>query len=175
MNRRLLFMLPMLLISMLSSLSALAYDVEIDGIYYNITSKTKQAEVTSGDNKYSGDIVIPSSIMVGDVEYTVTEIGKEAFATCENLLSVSMPNSIITIRTGAFHGCLNLVSIIIPNSVTTIEGNAFVKCSKIRSVSIPNSVQKIGGNAFSSCKSLSSISIPNSITEIEGYMFYNCN
>ena len=167
-------MLSMLLISMLSSLSALAYDVEIDGIYYNITLKTKQAEVTSGDNKYSGDIVIPSSIIVGNVEYTVTEIGKEAFEKCENLLSVSMPNSIITIRTGAFYGCLNLVSIIIPNSVTTIEGNAFIKCSKIRSVSIPNSVQKIGGYAFGYCKSLSSISIPNSVTEIEGYMFYKC-
>lgn len=99
-------MLSMLLISMLSSLSALAYDVEIDGIYYNITSKTKQAEVTSGDIKYSGDIVIPSSIMVGYVEYTVTEIGKEAFEKCGNLLSVSMPNSLIAIGDESFFYCM---------------------------------------------------------------------
>ena len=36
--------------------------VEIDGIWYNLIVKAKQAEVTSGDTKYSGSITIPATV-----------------------------------------------------------------------------------------------------------------
>ena len=49
-----------LILSVFFSISASAYDVEVDGIYYNLISEGNVAEVTKGDNKYSGDITIPS-------------------------------------------------------------------------------------------------------------------
>lgn len=167
-------MLSMLLVSILSSLSALAYDVEIDGIYYNITSKTKQAEVTSGDIKYSGDIVIPSSIIVGDVEYVVTEIGNKAFEKCGNLLSVSMPNSLIAIGDESFFYCSRLSSIVIPNSVTSVGSSAFSKCGNLTTVSISNSLAIIGNNVFEKCTNLSTMSIPSSVIEIGIMTFKDC-
>ena len=51
-----------LILSVIFSISASAYDVEVDGIYYNLVSKVKTAEVTEGDKIYSGSITIPSSI-----------------------------------------------------------------------------------------------------------------
>ena len=60
-----------------------AYDIEVDGIYYNITSLTDlTAEVTKGDNGYSGDIIIPSTITYKSKTLTVTSIGDRAFRDC---------------------------------------------------------------------------------------------
>ena len=51
-----------LILSVFFSISASAYDVEVDGIYYNLVPKGNIAEVTKGDKgakNYSGDITIP--------------------------------------------------------------------------------------------------------------------
>ena len=77
------FVLTLLFI--LVSLLASADSVEIDGIWYNLVSKTKTAEVakkTSGE--YSGAIVIPEKVTYNGEEYSVTSIGKGAFYSCKN-------------------------------------------------------------------------------------------
>ena len=48
---------------LLCSVMANAYDFEVDGMYYNLLSATDlTVEVTWGDNAYSGEVVIPSTI-----------------------------------------------------------------------------------------------------------------
>ena len=67
--------------AVLMPLVASAEKVEIDGIWYNLVSKAKQAEVTyKGDSydsydEYSGSITIPATITYEDVTYSVTSIG----------------------------------------------------------------------------------------------------
>ena len=95
-----------LILSVIFSISASAYDVEVDGIYYNLVSKAKIAEVTEGDGKYSGSITIPSSIKVNDVDYAVTSIGDCAFQYCNGLTSVTIPNSVTSIGDCAFYNCI---------------------------------------------------------------------
>ena len=91
-----------LILSVIFSISASAYDVEVDGIYYNLISKGNIAEVTKGDKDYSGDITIPSSINVNEVEYSVTSIGRSAFSSCSRLTSITIPNSVTSIGDYAF-------------------------------------------------------------------------
>ena len=65
--------------------------VKIDGIYYNLVSKSNAAEVTSNPQNYSGSIVIPSSVTYGGKKYNVTSIGDKAFYFCRNLASIIIP------------------------------------------------------------------------------------
>ena len=69
MNKRFISMMTMLILSVFFSISASAYDVMVDGIGYNIVTKAKTAEVTKGDNEYSGDVTIPETITVDNVVY----------------------------------------------------------------------------------------------------------
>ena len=90
----------------LFSLNAMAYDVEIDGIYYNVVKKSKQAGVTSGSNKYTGEVTIPDSIVYQGATYSVTSIGNYAFSGCSGLTSIAIPNSVTSIGQDAFYNCI---------------------------------------------------------------------
>ena len=70
-----------------------AAKVKVEGVYYNIIDKANQAEVTSGGIKYTGDIVIPSTITYEGVEYNVTSIGNFAFEGCD-ITSIIIPKGI---------------------------------------------------------------------------------
>ena len=158
---------------MLSTLMASAQTL-IDGIYYNLITEAKQAKVTSGDTKYTGNVTIPESFTYNGVTYSVTSIGSSAFTTCSGLTSVTIPNSVTSIGSYAFVGCKSLTSIIIPDGVQYIYNNTFSDCTALTSITIPNSVVSIGDYAFDGCRSLSSIDIPNSVTKIGKETFQKC-
>ena len=86
-----------LILSVFFSIGASAYDVKVDGIYYNLIPKGNVAEVTKGDNTYEGDITIPSSIKVNDTEYSVSRVQNYAFKNCSRLTSITIPNSVTSI------------------------------------------------------------------------------
>ena len=74
--------LLLLILAILMPMMVNASRVEINGIYYNLTSMPNNAEVTSNPNKYSGSVTIPETVTYGEVEYSVTSIGQFAFHNC---------------------------------------------------------------------------------------------
>ena len=106
MKNRFTALMTTLILSVFFLISASAYDVEVDGIYYNLAPNGNVAEVTNGDYKYVGDITIPSSIKVNDTEYSVTSVGNSAFEDCISLISITIPNSVTSIAGFAFEGCI---------------------------------------------------------------------
>ena len=161
----------LLLSLLLLPLLAKAVEVEINGIKYDINTETQTAEVIANDNKYSGDIVIPSKIEYQGVFYSVTEIGANAFKRCTGLTSVIIPNSVTIIGEDAFYRCTGLTSIDIPDSVTSIGKGAFSSCFGFTSFTIPNSVTSIDERVCSGCSGLTSVTIPKSVTTIGDYAF----
>lgn len=106
MKQRFILFVSTLVLSIAFGSSALAYDVEVDGINYEINPKAKTAEVISKKVKYKGEIIIPESINVDKEKYNVTNIGNAAFIGCIELTSVTIPNSIKSIGEGTFSSCV---------------------------------------------------------------------
>ncbi|WP_134386459.1 leucine-rich repeat domain-containing protein, partial [Flavobacterium psychrophilum] len=144
-------------------------------IKYTVTSSTAPFTVKVARNaNFTGAAEIPETVAYNSENYAVTAIGESAFEHCNNLTSVTIPNSATTIGKDSFVGCSGLISVTIPNSVTDIENAAFFGCIGLTSVTIPNSVTVIRRGIFAGCSGLISVTIPNSVTAIENFAFFGC-
>lgn len=109
-----LFFLFSILLSMLAT-NASAHDLEVknaDGvmIYYSYYSNDNTSVYVTSQtysyNSYSGSVVIPAEITYEGRTLKVTEIGGKAFYDCQNLTSVTIPNSVTSIGENAFADCM---------------------------------------------------------------------
>ena len=191
-----------LLIALLCSATmAFAYDAEIDGIYYNLDTENKTAEVTHdgivGDYNCSGytqsEIVIPEIITYNDVKYTVTSIGEYAIGCYnsgnQNINSISIPKTIIFIGKGAFLNCHNLSTVYISDvsawckiefDPETISANPlyyadtlYLNDEIVTTLVIPEGVDSLKRDVFISAP-ISSFVFPESIVYIDESAFENC-
>lgn len=67
-----------------------------------------------------------------------------------------------------------LISITLPNTLQYILDIQFQNCSNLEYVDIPNGVVSIGNDAFYECRNLTEITIPSSVTNIGKYSFAYC-
>lgn len=95
----------------------------------------------------------------------VKKIGFAAFASCDELASIYVPNSVEIIDGQAFYMCHTLSNIVFSNSLHIIGDDAFNGCG-FSSIEIPNTVTEIGSRAFAQCHSLTDVQIPESVTNI---------
>ena len=171
------------LILLMVPLASIAYDFEVDGIYYKLTGSSSVAVTSKGDGRwssdytgsYSGDITIPSTVNYKNNSYAVTSIGDTAFYYCSDLTSITIPKGITSIGYGTFRHCSSLTSITIPEGVTSIGEKAFDDCEGLTSITIPEGVTSIGDRAFSYCSGLTSITIPKGVTAIGYRTFSRCS
>ena len=120
-----------------------------------LTSLTIPNSVTSiGEHAFSGTAWYNNQpdglVYAGLVAYSYK--GKMPSGT-----SIVLKEGTKGIAGSAFNGCSGLMSVTIPNSVISIGGHAFNYCSGLTSVTIPNSVTSIGGYAFYKCSGLTRI------------------
>ena len=161
-----LSILSLLLVFTMTAMS----QTPVNGIYYNLNDSENTAEVVSNNSDhyiYSGNIIIPSSISVNGVDYSVTSIGFQAFTGCSGLTSIKIPNSVTLIGKYAFYYCSGLTNIEIPNSVTLIEYNAFNGCSGLTSITMQSTTPPhitthsiYASGIFSECSKLDTIYVP---------------
>lgn len=187
----------LLLVAALLPLLVSADPVEINGIWYNLIPKAKQAEVTQNPNGYTGHVEIPSTVNYDGKTYDVTSIGEYAFIIfydgeerySSSISSVTIPNSVTSIGEYAFLQCENLVSVTIPESVVKIGNSAFLDCFSLtsvhissiddwRNISFSNSASNPlyhAKNLYLNGKLVTELTIPDGVTSIGDYVFYNCS
>ena len=84
-------------------------------------------------------------------------MGDYAFAYCENLQEVNLPDSLLTIGKSAFIECFGLTSLVIPNMVTAISQSTFFKCVYLKTLTLGEAVETIADRAFDNNPRLTSI------------------
>ena len=104
----------------------------------------------------------------------VSEINENAFAYCEDIVSMTVPDSVTTVGSGAFYECIRLKTIELSSNITAISPNTFYDCAKLNLVMIPDGVLSIGAGAFNGCVGLTSMLVPDSVKTVGGYAFANC-
>lgn len=103
----------------------------------------------------------------------LTNIRRYAFASCQQLESVSLPN-LVTGNNGIFLYCNNLTSVSIPKC-TSVSANMFYSCQILESISLP-SVTSINDYAFGVCPMLNAVVLGNTagvVTLSNTNAFYN--
>lgn len=161
-----------ILLALFSALCSIAqaYDVEVDGIFYNVfggrycyvTSREPNSEVPC----YAGDIVVPAEITFRGSTYTVMSVAQDAFALCEKLTSVQFPPTVKGISACAFIGCTGLRSVSLPAGLTAIAGCAFTGCTALQQVTLPRRAELVDSLSFYCCASLKSLVLPHRIRTV---------
>jgi len=123
----------LLIASVLMTVSAMAANFSVGGLYYSITSANTVQVVAPTTGKYTGDITIPETVTYNATTYRVTAIGDDAFKGANQVTSVTLPLTGITSIGGwAFNDCTGLTSFTIPASVTSIGEKAFYFCDNLQ-------------------------------------------
>lgn len=121
---------------------------------------------------------VKSDVTTVIVEEGVTQIGRVAFYAFSSLTSVSLPNTLTSIKGGslnygAFRECTALESIMLPESLTELDDMAFRGCSALKSITIPDSVTTLGTGVFRECTALTTVKYGTGLTSTGSYTFYD--
>ena len=139
--------------------------VEADGLCYELDDAAGTATFTYRNDKfasYSGDVVVPETITVGDKTYTVTSIGEKAFQQCTYLENVTIGKNVATIGWGAFDEAkAKKISFAEGSQLTSVDKYSFY-AGEFDEVILPEGVTTIGQCAFAVSK-LGSITIPSTV------------
>lgn len=81
------------------------------------------------------------------VQQGVTTIGDYAFYGCENVTSVTLPDTVTQIGKLAFYGCKELRTLTVPDSVLTVEDYAFAEAG-LQTIVFRGSAPVLGAGIF---------------------------
>ncbi len=96
---------------------------------------------------------IPETVVVLGNDYTVTSIGRAAFAGYTNFNYVNIPSTVQHIGEYAFYRT-SLVVANIPASVLSIGNRAFGYCTKLKSIRLPYEGIAMGDGVYSESKNI---------------------
>ena len=140
------------------------------GYYNNKNNWTNNAlyinkNLIKVDSSYKGDFKVQKGTRL---------IADTAFDFCENITSVTVPDSVVVIGVEVFRACKSLSTVEILGSITQVSDYMFYSCTSLKTVKLPDSIECIGRNAFGCCYSLSQIILPAKLTIIGAYAFSFC-
>ncbi len=145
-----------------------------------ITSFTLPSSVTRvGEEAFLGCVGLKSfTVEDGNPVYDSRENCNAIIETANNILvrgcQNSIPANITSLDDYAFAGCNAVTTIDVPEGVKIIGESAFYRCDNVRTVSLPSSLEYLRAESFGSCLSLESITIPENVKHIGSGSLINC-
>ncbi len=174
-----------------SNVDPFFYELLDDGTYrvsFNYSSEKNDDYQMRGAKEYaidklSGNLVIPSSYK----GIPVTSIGglwksfvnnshyaddNDVSESNDKITSITIPDSIKTIKDGAFEGMSGITEITIPASVEDVGYGAFRDCTNLTTVYWNSSAEiKNNNGIFSGCTNLTNIVIGENVTQVPQFVY----
>lgn len=117
---------------------------------------------------------IPSTVTYDGKVWNVVEIDSRAFAYCNDLVNVTLPEGLLVIGEYAFIGT-KISNLILPESIFAIYNGAFNYCKSLKEITIPAGVEKIEESTFVGCQALESLTIETGVVAIVEMAFSKCS
>lgn len=181
------------LLLLLFSCFSMAHAIDIDGITYSISSTGAKVDYKSDGTPYSGDIVIPDSIIVNDTTYKVVGLAHAGvFDSCVELTSLTTGINFNPFLGYYFSHNYKLKSITFNYEPYNSRGfisyprwvniENFSNCTSLETITFPSLMKKVNMRitfsdfAFQNCSSLKSIiNLPtNASYTIGSWAFSGC-
>lgn len=165
-------------------------------LWYNIPSADAKIVMVTYEKQdsyenyqtISPEVVVPETVVYEQEEYLVKGISANAFAYCESLTKVTLPESLCIIGDNAFSNCSSLAEINIPKGVDRISTYAFSWCISLKAINVSEENTHYcsqGGVLFNADKTLlirfpqanetTEYVVPETVTEIANSAFYGCS
>lgn len=165
----------------------LEYQLNAEGTAYTVTNLdtsmaqnynvvvpaqyNKKPVTAIGENAFLGK----SEMLTVSLPDSILSIGANAFKGCVNLRSIQMPDTVTTLGVQSFSGCSSLLTATLSKSITEIPDGAFRDCASLQTVNLQTAkITRIGTEAFSGCGALTAFSFPETVAKIGQYAFENC-
>lgn len=158
--------------SLLSAQETVMEHVQIGDLYYDLNTQDNTAAVTwekkIDTTNYHGlkEAIIPASVTYNEQVYQVTAVADNAFAQCDSLTTISIPEGVTRIGQNGFRQSELIASVVIPNSVTEIGDHAFDLCIGMNYLTLGSGLKKIGAHAFVDCQNVQELIIPDNVESI---------
>ena len=110
---------------------ALSASFVVDGMVFSVTDPAAGAVSLIGYDGSSDSISLPGLVEYGSRSYRLTSISPCSLSGLDNLVSVSIPDTVTSIGYRAFSGCSRLITVSISSSVRSIAFRAFEGCRSL--------------------------------------------
>lgn len=146
------------------------YDFQSGELYLRIVDKAARtlAVVPHESYKTLYSVVVRSTIVHENEPYTITTLDESAFAGCEQLLAIYLPDTVTALGRYAFEGCIRLEEVLLSHSLESLEYRTFAGCTALRHIILPDSIEHIHLEVFADCSSLEEFTIHEKMREIRG-------
>ena len=167
-----------------ASVNVVFAQTTINHVNYEFDENAKTATVVGADYTWEDSdvsLVIPAQVEYNSQNYAVTAIGDNAFQFAGYLVSIELPEGLLSIGNAAFNQTSNLASINIPNSVTSVGEQAFAEAFKEDFPSGENAIDIVLGNGLTklseymfSTAMMKSVTLQEGLLEIKQVAFQYC-
>ena len=178
-----------------------ATTVKVGDLYYELDGTTAKV-IKNAEYSSLTEAMIPPSVTYGTHEYTVTEIDDNAFSSCYELLSVSIPSTVTYVgekafayctwldsvawnpvrmintsyatNTFPFYNCKKITKFTFGETVQRIPAYLCYGLSEVKELRLPAGLQFVGSNAFSSMTGITEVVLPEGFNSMGTGIFSSC-
>lgn len=145
-----------------------------NSVLIHYSASDNEVVIPDGIKYIAGGFSSNETVTKVTIPDSVIRVRSASFYECKNLKSVEFKGYITHIDAAAFANCTNLSDVTLPAGLKVLESRMFYSCSKLTDIKLPSSIKLIGKAAFYSCNELINIEFPETLKALDSAAFFGC-